>query len=356
MACLVYRHLVLDPRRTVASWLERGALDGRCSRALAALHARVAARALVRPLSVPSGMAVVTVGGATLGGSGKTRVALAVTRELARRGANVVLIGHAYRARPSRARVVAVDDPLEEVGDEALACVRVLDGQARVVVAPARQAAVDFIASARTRPDVLVFDGPLQLSPVPAALALLAVDADAPWGAGALPPAGDLRAPPAALLAHADLVVPVDASPSAVILDGARVSLSILAARGVRLGLFTALARPARLERALARLGVPLAHVLEVADHGADPSSLARRLASVEVDHWLATPKCVLHLPSKERGVAAVLVDDLDLPVSILDALGRLSPSISPTAIPRDLRQDPARSSDDVGSFPTCVA
>ena len=38
----------------------------------------------------------------------------------ARAGARVALVGHAYRATPGRARVVAPDDALHEVGDEAL--------------------------------------------------------------------------------------------------------------------------------------------------------------------------------------------------------------------------------------------
>lgn len=321
-------------RSAVARWLEEGALGGVWPAALARVHGGLAARAIARPLIVPRGVAVVTVGGATLGGSGKTRVALAVAHALLQRGACVALIGHAYRARPSYARVVQGDDALGEVGDEALVCARALGGAARVVVARNRQAAVDFAASLGgvDRVDVIVLDGPLQLAPVRASLALLAVDAEAPWGAGALPPAGDLRAPRAALLAHADLVVPVDATPRAVMVGGARLELNALGAwasagraRPVRLGLFTAIARPARLERALRRAGLELPTV-RAPDHGPLAPALARHVRSAEVDLWLATDKCALHLaPVVEERSIAVFDGACGLPVEVEAALRRLA-------------------------------
>jgi tetraacyldisaccharide 4'-kinase len=317
---------VLAVRRRIASALERGALSGAWSSALAGAYAPFATRALARPLVVPRGIATVTVGGTTLGGSGKTRLALAIARELAARGASVVLVGHAYRARPSVARFVSAEDALERVGDEALMCARALAASGRVVVASRRQAAVD-LAVRGSAPDVLVLDGPLQLSPVRASLALLAVDACAPWGAGALPPAGDLRAPRAALLAAADLVVPVDATPRAVVVDGVRLALGSLAdraARGCRLGLFTAIARPDRLERALEGAGIPLACVVRAPDHGPVDASLARRLAAAEVDLWIATEKCSLHLERASARAIAVLDGGVELPRALLDALDAL--------------------------------
>lgn len=330
-AALVYRRDVIAPaasiRSAVARWLEAGALAGVWPDALAQVHAGFAARAIARPLTIPRGVRVVTVGGATLGGSGKTRVALAVSHALVQRGARVALVGHAYRARPSCARVVERDDALEDVGDEALICARALGDAGRVVVARTRQAAVDFAASLGgvSRVDVIVIDGPLQLAPLRASLALLAVDAHAPWGADALPPAGDLRAPRAALLAHADLVVPVDATPRAAILDGVRLELASLAgvpAAGRRIGLFTALARPARLEHALRRAGLDLPIVVGAPDHGPLTPALVRRLRAAEVDLWLATDKCALHLaPVVGERAIAFLDGTCELPVEAEAAL-----------------------------------
>lgn len=285
-------------RRALASLLETGALAGVWPKPFERALGALLARGIARPLDVPAGLSVITVGGATLGGSGKTRVATAVTRTLAEAGVNVVLVGHAYRAAPGSARVVPHDGDarllLGTVGDEALASARELGVTARVVVGPSRQAALDHAVRLTRSPDVVVIDGPLQLAPRRARLALLAVDAEAPWGAGALPPAGDLRAPREALLAAADLVVPVDATPAEAILGERRVSLASL--RDRRVGLFTALARPERLVRALARAGLEPATTVHVPDHGPLDDVTASRLRAAPVDLWLATTKCGAHL------------------------------------------------------------
>lgn len=325
---------VLAPvRLTVARWLESGSLSVPLTRAIARAHGLVAGRAVARPLHVPirdgSRPLTVTVGGATLGGSGKTRVAIACARELAACGARVALIGHAYRARARRARVVLASDTLEDVGDEALLCAQALAGVegALVVVGPSRQAAVDHAVSLGPAVDALVIDGPLQLAPVRSSLALLALDAKSPWGSDALPPAGDLRAPRKALLAAADQVVEVDATPAGAWLDGRSVPLADLAASrsGLRLGLFTALARPDRLERALFAAGVAPEVVVRAPDHGPVTPSVARRLDRAGVDLWLATGKCALHLEALHEAGAelrvAILDGQLALPPRILLAL-----------------------------------
>lgn len=328
-------------RTTIARCLEGGSFSGPGSRLLARAHATVASRAVARPLDVPArgaaepSLLTVTVGGATIGGSGKTRVALACTRELASRGASVVLIGHAYRATPGAARLVSRTDTLGDVGDEALACARALADVpgARVVVGPDRQSAIDLAASLSPRVDVVVIDGPLQLTPSRSSLAVLALDAEAPWGAGHVPPAGDLRAPRAALLAHADLVVDVDASPRVVLLDSGRRALDlpsfVASAVALRVGLFTALGRPERLVGALARAGLAPLHVVRAPDHGPITPRLARRLVDLPVDLWLATTKCALHLETLDLAAPLGILDgSLVLPSSLALRLAALA---SPT-------------------------
>jgi tetraacyldisaccharide 4'-kinase len=170
------------------------------ARALAAVWGRVAR--VARPLAWPAGVQVVGVGSAVLGGAGKTPLAVALCRALP----GAALVGHGYRARPGRARVVDATDALSLVGDDALSAAQLLPGTA-VVVAPRRQAALDHAAALGHR--LLVVDGLLQAAPRRVDLSILVLDAAAPWGSGACPPAGDLRAPRGALLGAADLLAAI---------------------------------------------------------------------------------------------------------------------------------------------------
>jgi hypothetical protein len=128
------------------------------------------------------GARVIAVGGSTLGGSGKTPLAIACADALHRAGERVALVGHAYRGRPGRPRFVSVGDDVGEVGDEALECAaRLAPYGVPVVVAETRQRALDLALEVA---DVAVVDGLGQAKPRRASLALLAVDAASPWGAG----------------------------------------------------------------------------------------------------------------------------------------------------------------------------
>ena len=291
--------------RIAAEALETGRFDGPLARLLASVWAPWAARGLVRPGRVPRDVPVVGVGGATLGGSGKTPLVIACARELARMH-RVAVVGHAYRARPGRARVVVPGDLLAEVGDEALVCAAAVP-DALVVVAGTRQEAIDHALG--LAPDVLVIDGALRLSDAPRMLSLLAVDAIAPWGSGQLPPAGDLRAAPGDLRGCADHVVEI----------GGSIRIRWSSPPGPRVGLFTALARPDRIRRALA---IDLAAVITCPDHGPPPRDLEVRLAAA--DSWVASEKCALHL----RGTSVtpgILHSEVVLPLSVLSALRDLT-------------------------------
>jgi tetraacyldisaccharide 4'-kinase len=128
---------------------------------------------------------------------------------------------------------------------------------------------------------------------VAASVAFLAVDPDTPWGAGACPPRGDLRAPRASLEAHADLVVPVRArSRGAFCPSGSgaasRAFVPWPEIAGAHVGLVTALARPERVVRLLASHQVVPRVTCTFPDHGRP------RLPRAGVDLWLASPKCAV--------------------------------------------------------------
>jgi tetraacyldisaccharide 4'-kinase len=321
----------------VARALERGDWRGSAARLLSSAWAPLAARGVVRSLRLPESVRVVTVGGATLGGSGKTPLAIACAEAIAATGAPVAFVGHAYRAAPGRARVVGVHDRMEEVGDEALLAARVLarfGTGVRVVVAPRRSEAV-LLASGLAR--VLVIDGVAQTRPVRASLALLAVDAEEPWGhAASVPPTGDLRAPPAVLLAACDRVVTIgegQQTDARVVARGAWLGSHLHtwdALVGVRLGLLCALARPERLLRSLARRGLVPVALVRARDHDRfGPRSLAA-CSRAKVDLWLASPKCALKLKPFAPVPVATLDHGLALSPSLLQRCGGVAPPSVP--------------------------
>lgn len=318
-------------RGQLARRLERGEASS-AARAAAALWGALSARGLARPLALPPGVQVVGVGSAVLGGAGKTPLSIALARSLAGRGARVGLLGHAYRARPGRARVVQATDHLSEVGDDALTCARALAGTGvPVIVAPDRQRALDHAAALGLR--VVIVDGLLQAAPRRLAASLLVLDAAAPWGARACPPAGDLRAPRDALLAAADHLLlltpggplPPGLPPGVLLLPsriaGAsapaqpRCSLAELAA--LRCGLFLTVARPERILAALARAGIAPAPTVILGDHASPSSAQLARAARASVDCWLTTARCAVKLPA-QLGAAPVLALEHTL---VLDAL-----------------------------------
>jgi tetraacyldisaccharide 4'-kinase len=320
-------------RADVARSLERGR-GGVTAAVLAAGWSAVSSRGLERRLIVPEQVAVVCVGGSTLGGSGKTPVAIACATLLAAAGRRVAFIGHGYGGDPGRGRVVAIDDPVDVVGDEALMAARRLAPEGvSVFVGPTRQAAVD---AALAVADILVLDGVSQLRPRRATLALLVVDGSRPWGSGACPPAGDLRAARSRLVTVCDRIVAVgrpvcdlrplgrpldsvEASSAGAMLGGELLGWDDLRAR--RVALWTALARPQRVLDGLAREGVTPVFVAAHSDHArvsrVDVERCAAGARAHEVDLWLTTAKCVTRLGPASRQMLAAPVATLSYDLSI---------------------------------------
>ncbi len=322
--------------------LESGAFDGPLSRGAGSLWRRWADP--VRPLRLPAGVRVVGIGGATLGGAGKTPLVLELARRLAARGERVAVVAPGYRARPERARRVAADDCVDQVGDEALMLARALAPSAvPVVVAPTRQAALDMAAG--LAPLVLV-DGLLQARPARLALSLLVLDASQPWGAGRCPPSGDLRADRVRLLAACDAVVlsgsascggcrlpetgagrPLFEVPTRLLgarmPDGRLAGVEELARRP--LGLTLAIARPGRVAAALRQSGVePVSRRIH-ADHAVPvaPGPGGRP------DAWLATAKCATKLGREHGGAPVwVLEQALEVPEALVSLVARKMPDL----------------------------
>jgi tetraacyldisaccharide 4'-kinase len=306
-------------RAGVARALEAGAYRGRVSSLVSEVWEHLASSRIARPLTLPGGLRVIAIGGATLGGAGKTPTAVALARALGRaalvtadRSSRVVLVSHAYRARPGFARVVRVDDEVTIVGDDALASARALAADGiEVVVAPTREAAVRFAA---TRADIAIVDGLLQTSPRRVDDAVLVLDGAAPWGSGRCPPAGDLRAGREVLLAAADHVVSLGAAASGATLLPTSVSRAVSSSgddvplvelREREVGVVLAIAHPERVLQSLAAQAIHPRTVVSLADHAG--FDLAR-LGAHRVEVWLTTSRCATKLPTSIGALVARLL------------------------------------------------
>lgn len=225
-----------------------------------------------------AGIPAICVGGSTLGGTGKTPLAIEIARHLSKTR-KVALVGHGYRARPERARVVSPHDPLELVGDEALVCARAFEKtNTHVIVGPSRQSAMDLAARIA---DVMVIDGVLQLAPERARCSILTTP--------------DGRAP-AWLARHVDHVTKVE------------LDLTIpTIPKDARVGLVTCLARPSRVVRALEAHGISISVHRAFRNHGP-----AERVDFHQADVWLATEKCALHVEGPVRVLQARARLELD--------------------------------------------
>ncbi len=322
-------------RAHIARRLEQGIAPSPLGNALEGAWATIAAARVARPVTLPEGAHILGVGGAVLGGAGKTPVAITLARALALEGHPVALIGHGYRADTSSARHVLPDDPVSRVGDDALCAARAL-APTNTPVFVAKHRADALALAVRSGKTVLVVDGLLQTTPRRLDDAVLVLDGAAPFGAGHCPPLGDLRAPSNALLEAADHVValggrrspalPVSAVPLASSIDGAldasgrRHALASLVSE--RLGLLVAIARPSRLLDALACAGIHPRSVITLADHARFGPRAIDHARFLGLDAWLTTARCATKLPPRLGGAPVLLLDHR---VDVGPLLARLS-------------------------------
>jgi len=183
--------------------------DGLAARAWAALLSPLGAlygisirarQARARPFRPQA--RVLCVGNLTAGGSGKTPVAMALTRMLAARGHKIVFLSRGYRGRLSGPlQVDRATHSAADVGDEAL----LLAAVAPTVVARDRARGAALADSLGA--DVIVMDDGFQNFQLAKDLSFVVVDAETGFGNRRLIPAGPLREPVEQGLQRADAIV-----------------------------------------------------------------------------------------------------------------------------------------------------
>lgn len=251
---------------------------------------------------------VICVGNVTVGGAGKTTVALDWAGRLRARGRHVHVLLRGYGGRVRGPYWVHPDEGAAQVGDEALlhaALTPTWIGGDRKLSAQAAVAA---------GADVLVMDDGLQNPGLHKDLALMVIDGGTGFGNGRVMPAGPLREPVARAAArcHAAVLIGEDATNIALLLPP---TLPVLRASlapapqsatlaGRRVLAFTGIALPEKFFASLASLGAEIVARRAFPDHhpftAAERHTLlaeAERLGAIPV----TTAKDAVRFPAAER-------------------------------------------------------
>ncbi|MGE0565102.1 MAG: tetraacyldisaccharide 4'-kinase [Pseudolabrys sp.] len=197
-------------------------LAAACLAPVAALYGRIAAGRM-RRRGASAGVPVICVGNFTLGGTGKTPLAIWLARMLSDIGATPVLLSRGYGGSvPGPLTVDPARHSAAQVGDEPLLLARA----ATTIVA--RDRAAGARAAVEAGASIIVMDDGLQNSAIEKDLAIAVVDGPRGVGNARVFPAGPLRAPLASQLAHVNaLLVVGDAA-------GAGQVIAAASSRGVR--------------------------------------------------------------------------------------------------------------------------
>jgi tetraacyldisaccharide 4'-kinase len=257
--------------REPAFWWRKAGAAAALLAPLAAVYGAVAAERLKRHgqrVAVP----VICVGNLTVGGAGKTPLALSIAAMLQAAGERPALLTRGYGGR--LAGPLRVDPAIHragDVGDEPLLLARL----APTVVARDRVRGAE--AALASGAGIIVMDDGFQNPSLHKDVSILAVDGRRGIGNGCVIPAGPLRAPVAAQLARADALVVVGTEKASVAGEARRRGISVLQAdlepdRAIAAGLGRALAfagigDPEKFFLTLANAGVAVASARGFPDH-----------------------------------------------------------------------------------------
>lgn len=221
---------------------------------------------------------VVCVGNLSVGGTGKTPVAIEIAEALKARGRHPVFLSRGYGGRLRGPIEIQEGNSAADVGDEPL----LLRHTAPVVVARNRAEGAQL---AEALGDTIVMDDGHQNFALAKDLSLIVVDGEAGFGNGRVVPAGPLREPIAQGLRRADAVVVVGDG-QVLLGDFAQPVLRAhLVQHGVniaghRVVAFAGIGRPDKFFHALELQGAVIAATKRYADHHTYTQAEIARLKS----------------------------------------------------------------------------
>jgi len=259
--------------------------------------------AVARPYRAP--VPVICVGNLTLGGTGKTPVAIDLLHRIAARGIAVHAVTRGYGGTERGPhRIDLRSDGPKRVGDEPL----LLAAHAPTWVARDRAAGIRAAVAAGA--GAVVTDDGFQNPGFAKALSIVVVDAEAGFGNGRVFPAGPLREPVARGLARADAVAMMGqgAAPG---FDGVTLRAALaprvsgMSLAGARVLAFAGIGRPEKFFATLRGMGAEIVDSEAFPDHHAYTGSMVNRLLARAEEQGLTavtTEKDMVKMPPSVRG------------------------------------------------------
>lgn len=221
-------------------------------------------------------VAVVVIGGVTVGGSGKTPLCTALLRQLKKDGYTPGLLSRGYKGSSEHyPLLVESDSDVSECGDEPLLIKRALGDDAVVVVDPVRVRGAEYLSSQGV--DVIVTDDGLQHYALERDVEVIVLDGARMLGNRRLMPAGPLRegvwrldTVDAIVVNGSNIADPryfvMKLEPSAPKSLGKDKNMTITP--GSQVCAMAGIGNPQRFDRTLESLGYEVAAAIKVPDHG----------------------------------------------------------------------------------------
>jgi tetraacyldisaccharide 4'-kinase len=280
---------------------------------------------------------VIAVGNLTVGGTGKTPMAVYLARWFMERGKRVTVLSRGYGgSRQGKVSIVADGSNIlltpAEAGDEPYLLACSVPGLSVVIGADRYRAGL--LALERLNPDILILDDGFQHQRLKRDLNLLLLDCGKPFGNGWTLPAGALREPPAAV-ERADLVIftrcsdrpppQVTGKPCCFASHRLTVALPLAggeplpfrALEGLRGLAFAGIAQPASFFNSLEGEGLNIAATLAFPDHCnyAEPemAAICRLKEATSPDFMITTEKDAVKLVSYGERLGRVYAAGLEL-------------------------------------------
>jgi tetraacyldisaccharide 4'-kinase len=281
---------------------------------------------------------VVCVGNLTVGGSGKTPIAISIAQRLLRRGLKTLFLSRGYGGKERGPIFVnPAHDIAEQIGDEPLLLARA----APTVVARNREHGAQMADAAHA--DVILMDDGHQNFALEKDLSIVVVDAESGFGNGRIVPAGPLRESIAQGLNRADAVIlsgkgePPLKSFKGPVLRASTIPAPGTNLRGTRVVAFAGIGRPDKFFSTLQSLGADVVESKGFADHHVyTAAELARLKARArDADAMLMTTEkdfVRLHPPEREDITVLPITAQFDDEAGLERLLDRIaSPAIAPT-------------------------